>query len=284
MAVNSSRTFPDGVSLAPSRRPKNLLASLGSRRTALLARFASQRVSPSLPPAAARASGAMFTPPGSPERKHSWGAVKLGQVFLLPGAKPDAPLTPARVVLESKRRVQVRAPRRPAPHPCAGDCLSAFGAPRARATRPHRPLRASAAPTGPGRPPRAGILRALAQRARETAESLASAHGARHRALRPRPRAPLSAAAATDRGQHRPPGVGAAQRRAAAAAPEVRWREAVTLLAAGTHRVRSAPALARRVSAPHRARAARPAAPLRRRAAHSGVGAPQRRRGPLHAA
>ncbi len=178
LAVNLSPRvcpyFPQSTFLGQ----KNLLASLGSRRAALLSRFASQRVLPCPLPAAARASGAMSTPPGSPERKHSWGAVKLGQVFLLPSDNPKAPPTPARVVLESKRRVQVRAPRRPAPPP-ARETVSRLSARRARARR---------APTARSAPrprhkalgdrPAAGSCAHWPSARWDTQESLASALGA----------------------------------------------------------------------------------------------------------
>ena len=115
----------------------------------------------------------MYTPPGSPERKHSWGAVKVGQLFSLPGISASTPVTPVRVVSETKRRVQVQVRRHAAPHSPGRNCRPTFGVPRARAGRSARQLRPAPAPAATSGPAGGGILRAVPWRARTARQQLA---------------------------------------------------------------------------------------------------------------
>ena len=128
---------------------KNLFVAAQQRRNNLRALSPPRRVRPVQQPAPVLAPAQMSTPPGSPERKHSWGAVKVGQVFKLPVAAACAPGTPAhvvRVVSESKRRVQVAVR---SPLPLRGNGRPGFRrAARARARRARRARRAQRASCG----------------------------------------------------------------------------------------------------------------------------------------
>ena len=128
---------------------KNLFVAAQQRRNNLRALSPPRRVRSVKQPAPVRAPAQMSTPPGSPERKHSWGAVKVGQVFKLPVAAACTPGTPAhvvRVVSESKRRVQVAVR---SPLPLRGNGRPGFRrAARARARRARRAQRAQRASSG----------------------------------------------------------------------------------------------------------------------------------------
>jgi len=148
----------------------------------------------------ARCSSCRATTPRRRPRRRAW-CLRASGGFRC--ARRDARRRPLRGRLSLGFRRAARA----------RDALPPPAARLGRATRPWATgLRRDLARIGPAR---AGIRQ----------KSLAVPWGRRRRSQLARPSAPLTAAAATDREKHWPPGVGAAQRRAAEAAPEVRWRE-----------------------------------------------------------